>query len=354
MHAITNPILSLCLCALALISFPGLSEDAGGSLPDVRAVLFYDPGSSQSRELFAFYLPGLYERYGDRLQISGIDLSQPAGKRAYTAAAKRLGLPPQPDEEPAVVVGNRAIVGLFSIVTTFGDDFENLAADPRAQSWPPDPALEGLLGSGIEIVKARIANERALSAGGNPEQGPAGKLPMPTRDQIANGLAVVILLGMVAALVHSLVRVRRRHVTRPVASGGLLITLLAGLAISGYTAYTALAEVELMCGPIGGCTAIQESGYSKFLGVPMGVIGLVGYSLILVTWLIARRLSPQGGGWFWLPWAVALFGVLVSLYLTALEPFVIGAICLWCLGSAASITIALWLLSGYTRKGAEP
>jgi uncharacterized membrane protein len=127
-----------------------------------------------------------------------------------------------------------------------------------------------------------------------------------------------------------------------------------GLGISGYTAYTALADIAPMCGPVAGCSAVQESEYSKLLGIPMGVLGLIGYSIILVTWLFARRLSPQNGGWYALPWAIALFGVLFSLRLTALELFVIGATCLWCLGSAVSITMALWLLSGYTREGERP
>jgi hypothetical protein len=36
--------------------------------------------------------------------------------------------------------------------------------------------------------------------------------------------------------------------------------------------------------------------------------------------------------------------------LAALGYFVIGATCLWCLGSAVSIMVVLWLLSGDTRK----
>jgi uncharacterized membrane protein len=80
----------------------------------------------------------------------------------------------------------------------------------------------------------------------------------------------------------------------------------------------------------------------------MGVVGLVGYGAILVTWLVARRASPRGGGWHWLPWGITLAGVLFSIRLTALEPFVIGATCIWCLGSAIAITVLLWLLSGET------
>jgi len=339
----------LLYCILAWASSTGLAVGSDGSSPDVLAVLFYDPDSSQSSELFAFYLPGLYERFGARLLVSGIDVSQPTGERAYRAVAERMGLPPRLDGEPAVFVGDRALVGLMAIATTLGDDFEDLTEDPDARRWPPVPALEELLPNGIEAIKARMRREGALPAAniGAPSQ--SGRLP--TSDQIANGLAVVVLLSMVVVLVLSVVRLRRRNGKPSRVASALLLALLVGFVISGYTAYTALADVVPMCGPIGGCAAVQESEYAKLFGVPMGVLGLVGYAIILVTWLIARNRSPLGGGWYWLPWAVALSGVLFSLRLTALEPFVIGATCLWCLGSAVTITITLWLLSGCTANG---
>jgi uncharacterized membrane protein len=37
------------------------------------------------------------------------------------------------------------------------------------------------------------------------------------------------------------------------------------------------------------------------------------------------------------------FGVLFSIYLTFLEPFVIGATCAWCLTSAIVMTALFWL-----------
>jgi uncharacterized membrane protein len=39
--------------------------------------------------------------------------------------------------------------------------------------------------------------------------------------------------------------------------------------------------------------------------------------------------------------AIALGGTLFSIYLTFLEPFVIGATCVWCLGSALCMTLLL-------------
>ena len=48
---------------------------------------------------------------------------------------------------------------------------------------------------------------------------------------------------------------------------------------------------------------------------------------------------------------MAAFGVLFSIYLTFLEPFVIGATCAWCLTSAILITIIM-LLSMKPAKAA--
>ena len=88
-----NIIQRLCLGILALISSSGLADDKGESTPAVRAVLFYQADSRQSQELFAFYLPGLFERYGSRLEVSGIDVSRPSGAGAYSAMVGHWHLP---------------------------------------------------------------------------------------------------------------------------------------------------------------------------------------------------------------------------------------------------------------------
>jgi len=349
MRGIANLYQGLCLCTLCLISIPGLSDDLGTSSPIVRAVLFHRADSPQSQELFAYYLPELSRLHGPRLEVSAIDVSDPPGEAAYHAAAQSRNLPPEPGAEPVVLVGSRSIVGLPAIAKSFGDNFEALAGDPGTSSWPPVAALEDLLPAGIQKVGSRVASEGVLPSSDIRDQSPSN--PPSARDRFANGLAILVLIGMVAALIDSLAKVRgRRGRSGSIAPWALPATLLIGLGISAYTAYTALANVVPMCGPIGSCSAVQNSEYSKLFGVPMGVLGVVGYGVVMVFWLIARHLSPKGGGWHWLPWGVALFGVLFSLRLTALEPFVIGATCLWCLGSAVSMSAALWLLSGYARQ----
>jgi uncharacterized membrane protein len=55
------------------------------------------------------------------------------------------------------------------------------------------------------------------------------------------------------------------------------------------------------------------------------------------------RLAILGG------WGIALSGTLFSVYLTFLEPFVIGATCAWCLTSAVLITLLLLVLTPPAR-----
>jgi uncharacterized membrane protein len=82
------------------------------------------------------------------------------------------------------------------------------------------------------------------------------------------------------------------------------------------------------------------------LGVmPAGLLGVLGYLGIVAAWLWGRfredklaRFTPV------VIHGMTLSGVLFSIYLTYLEPFVIRAVCLWCLSSSVIITL-LFLLS---------
>jgi uncharacterized membrane protein len=79
------------------------------------------------------------------------------------------------------------------------------------------------------------------------------------------------------------------------------------------------------------------------LGVPVALIGIGGYVAILVAWILAQR--SRGAVRMWAGralLALTLIGTAGSLVLTILEPFVIGAVCLWCCGSALLMTALLW------------
>ncbi len=120
---------------------------------------------------------------------------------------------------------------------------------------------------------------------------------------------------------------------------------VGGLAVAGYLAFVETANLSPLCGPVGDCGSVQSSKYATLFGVlPIGILGLAGYFAILVAWL-ARQFGPASlNKWSDLAvWGFCIFGVLFSTYLTFLEPFVIGATCMWCITSAVFMILLLWV-----------
>lgn len=114
------------------------------------------------------------------------------------------------------------------------------------------------------------------------------------------------------------------------------VLAIAGFSISLYLTWVHLAGVEPVCVAGGdGCQVVQSSRYAAVLGVPVPMLGLAGYASLLVA------AGLRGGAGAYLGLLVALVGTLFSAYLTYLEIFVIGAVCKWCVTSAAIMAVAL-------------
>jgi uncharacterized membrane protein len=120
---------------------------------------------------------------------------------------------------------------------------------------------------------------------------------------------------------------------------------LVGLVVASYLAYVEINGNKAVCGAVGDCNTVQQSDYAKLFGlIPIGMFGVVGYVMILATWFMSHRLD----GWLSdtahvLLLGFAVFGTVFSIYLTFLEPFVIGATCAWCLTSAMLMILTLYL-----------
>jgi uncharacterized membrane protein len=118
-----------------------------------------------------------------------------------------------------------------------------------------------------------------------------------------------------------------------------------GLGVAGYLAYVETAQVAAVCGPVGDCNTVQQSVYARFFGlVPIGVLGVAGYLGILLAWVLGQtQLNPLSVYARRILFGMTVIGTIFSIYLTFLEPFVIGATCAWCLTSAVLMTVLLWL-----------
>ena len=103
------------------------------------------------------------------------------------------------------------------------------------------------------------------------------------------------------------------------------LVALAGVAVTGYLTYVHYQPDALICTSGGGCETVQESSYAELAGIPVALLGLLGYVavLVLVAWdsELARTLAA----------AIALTAAGFAVYLIVLQAFVIDAWCVWCL-----------------------
>jgi uncharacterized membrane protein len=167
------------------------------------------------------------------------------------------------------------------------------------------------------------------------------------RDPLGNAIAIVVLLAMIASVVMIATTERFQQVwPKP----PVVILLIAGLGIvvAGYLTYVETSGVEAVCGPVGDCNTVQQSEYATLFGfLPVGLLGLAGYVSIIVAWFVWTARSTTASYYAVLSISgIALVGTLFSIYLTFLEPFVIGATCAWCIVSSVAITALLWLAAG--------
>jgi uncharacterized membrane protein len=118
----------------------------------------------------------------------------------------------------------------------------------------------------------------------------------------------------------------------------LIITVLA-IALTSYLTYIHYEGLSPVCSLGQSCIKVQTSIWSKLAGVPVALIGLLGYIGIFGVLLLPEReetrLTLLG---------MTLIGFGFSLYLTYREIFSIKAICEECATSAVFITV-LFILS---------
>jgi uncharacterized membrane protein len=138
--------------------------------------------------------------------------------------------------------------------------------------------------------------------------------------------------------------------------GAALLSLL-GLFVSAYLYLYKIGRIgTLACGN-GACETVQASVWSRFAGVEVALIGIVGYSTLVLVSLASLQPSLLPRRWPMTLLAVlAGVGVGFTAYLTYLELFVIHAICRWCVTSATIIVaifaVALLELRASARRQA--
>ena len=380
-------VLILLLLLLGLTVGTASAQDP----PRVRAILFYSPTCQHCHKVITQDLPPLFDQYGDQLYILGIDVTTQIGQEFFVTVLEQIEFT-ESAGVPFLLIGDVVMIGSEQIPAELPPLIEeSLAGDGIA--WTDVPAVqEFLFTQGIidadgndvyvETQEEQATEEPTAVPTETPEDTPQPTetdtpqpteiIPSPTaediskedagftvldesgsgietgtmldrfnRDKIANGIAVVVLLIMIGVVVWIGIQFMSAATPKPWPNWILPVLLLIGVGIAIYLSLIEVSGDEAICGPVGDCNAVQQSEYSKVFGVlPVAVLGMLGYLAIGASWLVS--LKTTGKLQFYAKMAmflIALFGLLFFIYLTFLEPFVIGATCAWCISSAIIMTL---------------
>ena len=358
--------------AIFLLTLLALASSANLNLANahdaaVHAVLFHSPNCGYCKIVIHEILPPIKAEYGEHLQILEVNVTLPVGSELHHEAVElyqvgRYGV-------PLLVIGDQFLIGSDQIAEQLPGLIE-AGLQNDGIPWPPIPGLEDMVA--IHLEATRVAQAMITPASGafqNPvsvpdlQQGGLGEedaslvtivVQRFQRDLAGNTLAVIILAAMLVSI--GSVGYTFVNTTEPEDLKGTLagrtwpkwtvpVLCLLGLGVAGYLSFVEVTNTEAVCGPVGDCNTVQESRYATLWGViPVGVFGMIGYIAILAAWAVNQYAPPRWHNPSAIAmWVMALIGTLFSIYLTFLEPFVIGATCIWCIASAILITMVMWV-----------
>jgi uncharacterized membrane protein len=334
--------------------------------------------------------------FGESLEVLYVNTYTELGYVLFQGVVELFDVPPELRAVPTLVVDDHYLVGGNEIPEQFpsiieegiasgGIDWvevpgllealERLIPAPTEAPATGEPTQEVIEGTespeaGTEIPPSEIppsevpssevpaSTEQATSSGENPTDSlfvtEVTILDRIKLDLAGNLLSIAVLIGMVisVAMVSSRLILPDEESQMQEVSWLIPALCVVGIVVAAYLTYVEASGTEAVCGPVGDCNTVQDSEFAILFGIiPVGALGLAGYVAIILSWLLARL-----GDEPWDQWAkiallgMSIFGTLFSIYLTFLEPFVIGATCMWCVTSAVIMTVLMWLTVG---PGAE-
>jgi len=117
-----------------------------------------------------------------------------------------------------------------------------------------------------------------------------------------------------------------------------------GLGDAAYLAVLHWVGEPPPCGGYSGCADVNYSPFAEIFGIPVAALGTLLYAALLAIGLMRTRTV----GVAWSRATLSLYGLVLSgavfmAYLTAVELFVLHALCYWCV-ALATITLLLLVL----------
>lgn len=131
---------------------------------------------------------------------------------------------------------------------------------------------------------------------------------------------------------------------------GIVLAILGALD-SAYLAWIKLGDRVALCGGIGDCESVNNSRYAEIGGVPIALLGLIGYLGILLLLLLEVRRPDWQDVLSLMIFGATLAGTLYSGYLTYIELAILSAVCPYCVVSALIMAALLIIALLQLRSG---
>lgn len=120
---------SILILIVAIFTLIWPSTLARANDPVVHAVLFYSPTCPHCHTVITQHLPPLQAKYGDKLQVLQIDVSQPDGQELYQTTIEKFKIPDDRIGVPTLMVGSTILVGSLEIPEQFSSIIEKGLAE---------------------------------------------------------------------------------------------------------------------------------------------------------------------------------------------------------------------------------
>jgi uncharacterized membrane protein len=109
-------------------------------------------------------------------------------------------------------------------------------------------------------------------------------------------LAAVVFLVLITSIVVPGLRLYGKidlSLVRDWPRWAIPLLVVGGLAVAGYLTFVESTGAQIACGLSGGCAHVQESKYATLFGfLRVSVLGLIGYLVILTGWLVQHFGPP--------------------------------------------------------------
>ncbi len=112
-----------------------------------------------------------------------------------------------------------------------------------------------------------------------------------------------------------------------------------GLLVSIYMTIYKVTNNESMCIGSGGCSIVNASRYSEINGIPVALVGVLGYLAILAVFYLETKPGFFQENGTMILFGLTLIGFLFTAWLIFVEVALLKAYCPFCITSQISMSI---------------